>query len=275
MATTFRLRLIAQSETLARQLAVAAWSELARLENLLSRFVDGSDISRINYAKVGDAVRINADTLQCLIEATRMAGLTHGAFNPLLGAWTAQGPQARPATPGRREAPTAHLLLDSTSLTAARVNEDSLLDLGGIGKGFAVDKLVGLLREWDISAACIDAGGSTVFAYGRPDAGSAWQAQMMTQWIPLENASVASSGTAVKGNHIIDDRDGGSRLRQSRVWSYAPTAAEADALSTAFFVFSNQETETFCAENPPYGAAWLTPENTICIRGALAAATST
>jgi len=270
MATTFHLRLASKTEKFARQAAAAAWSELARLESLLSRYVDGSDVGRINQASPRVPVRINADTMHCLTEAMRMASLTDSAFDPMLGALTDGPNHARPnPNPRAAETNVPVLVLNETKLTAARTHENVSLDLGGIGKGFAVDRLAVVLRDWEIPAACIDAGGSTIFAFGQPSTGFGWQARMATQVIPLKDASLAGSGTSVKGNHIIDGRTGSRCAQYTRVWAYAPTAAEADALSTAFFAFSVEEMGVFCTRHPHYGAAWLTPGKAVRAFGAL------
>lgn len=271
MATTFHLRLVSVTEKLGRQVAAAAWSELVRLEQLLSRYVDGSDVSRINRAALGEPIRINADTMQCVRHALNMRSVTGSAFNPMLGAWTGEAGHRPPNSRLRAMGDAPDLLLNETELTATRTNEDMFLDLGGIGKGFAVDKLVEILRDWEVPAACIDAGGSTIFAFGQPEPHTAWQAQLAAHLVPLENASIAGSGVSVKGDHILDGRTGIRYGRHTRVWAYAPTASEADALSTAFFAFSTAELEAFCTRHPQYGGGCLAPDGTVWTAGALRA----
>lgn len=274
MATSFRIRIADVSEKQARQAAAAAWADLARLEGLLSRYIESSDVTRLNRAPPGEPVRINADTLQCLELALQLADRTMNAFNPLLGAWTG----GRPPVPSSEERPAAtrgtpRLTLNGSDFTATRTDDQVLLDLGGIGKGFALDAIGSLLREWDVPAACIDAGGSTALAFGRPERAPPWLARIGEKPVPLQNAAVAGSGTTVKGDHIVDGRTGRDlrHHHHCRVWSTAATATEADALSTAFFVLAPEDIREVCTRHPQYSAAWQAPDGTINAVGPWAA----
>ena len=67
---------------------------------------------------------------------------------------------------------------------------------------------------------------------------------------------MSGSGTAVQGEHLIDPRTGGPAGRTRRLWSFADTAADADALSTAFFVMADDAIVSFCRQHPAYGAVF-------------------
>src|SRR5207248_1105998 len=141
------------------------------------------------------------------------------------------------------------------------------LDLGAIGKGYALDRLAAVLREWGIESACLNSGGSTALAMDAPAGDDGWPIGLgegaTHRTLMLKHAALSGSGVAVKGPHLIDPRDGHPAERMARVWSLAPSAAVADALSTAFFVWSDGEVTEFCAEHPEIGAAVTKPDGSV------------
>lgn len=248
MATTFQITIAGQPAAYARQAAATAFRELDRLENELSRFIESSDIARANRLTAGEAITIGDDAVQCLVAAAEVSAATQRAFDPAYAS-------ARSADQGPDDAlfaldPAAHML---TSL-AARLH----LDLGAVGKGYALDRMAERLREWDIAAALLQSGGSTALALGPPPGEPGWPVGIgdgaTHRVIDLAQRAVSGSGLAVKGEHLIDPRTGLPASRTTRVWSFAPTAAVADALSTAFFVMSDPEIAAFCAARPEFGA---------------------
>lgn len=256
MATTFRIHIAGWSEKQARQAAAAAFEELHRLERAFSRFVEGSDIDQINQAPPGQPVRIRADTFACLASSLEIEQLTGGAFNitARTGGSTAQAAPARPACES--------LVLDQESLSAQRLFENTRVDLGGIGKGYAVDAMIGVLRDWDVPSVLVDAGGSTVFAYSAPDWLGRWTASLQTAdkiaVMTIEDFGFAASGVSVKGDHIVDTRTGRRASSRIRTWALARQASTADALSTAFFLMDDSEIRKLCADWKDVGAAWDT-----------------
>jgi thiamine biosynthesis lipoprotein len=256
MATTFRIHVTGWPEKQARQAAGAAFEELHRLERSFSRFVDGSDIDQINRAKPGQPVRVRADTFACLASGLEIEPITGGAFNI-----TAR--QADSETPVWTTAKSAResLSLDQASLTVQRLFQDTRIDLGGIGKGFAVDGMVQILQDWDVPSALVDAGGSTVFAYSAPDRTEPWTASLQagnrTAVLSIDNFGFAASGVSVKGDHIVDTRTGKAASSKMRTWALAPRASIADALSTAFFIMNDSDIDKLCEESNDVGAAWI------------------
>lgn len=257
MATTFRVHIAGWSEREARQAASAAFEELHRLERLFSRFIDGSDIDRINHAPPGNPVRVRADTFECLKASLAMEQLTDGAFNITARPISYDTEPFAPASSAAQA-----LALDEDLLIVARIHSHTRVDLGGIGKGFAVDAMVQLLKDWEVPNALVDAGGSTIFAYSESEAPHPWSASMQTDrqiaTLEIDDFAFAASGTSVKGDHIVDGRTGKAPDIRTRTWALAENAAKADALSTAFFIMSDSQIEKLCADAINIGAAWST-----------------
>ncbi|MBL9199088.1 MAG: FAD:protein FMN transferase [Opitutaceae bacterium] len=268
MATHWEIAIAGQERDYARHAAAAAFRELDRLETLLSRFVESSDIARANRLACGASTVISPETLECLLISADIALATGRAFDPAY---------ATPRTPDLApDAPPFTVDPDSLTLTA---RADRLrLDLGAVGKGYALDQLAALLRtDWQIDAACLNAGSSSLLAFGAPEPGTrGWPAGLgegaSGREICLDGASLSGSGTAVQGEHLIDPRTGAPAARTTRTWALAPTAAQADALSTAFFVMSEREIAALCAAHPHLGAALSGPGERLALYGALQAA---
>lgn len=265
MATYFEVVISHDSNDYARQAATACWREVDQLENELSRFVETSDIARANRLACDQTIPIGDAALECLLIAADVSIATGRAFDAAFRS------QRQPGFPA--DLPPFTLDPENHTLTSRAVKLG--LDLGAVGKGFAVDRLSATLREWQIGSACVNSGGSTVLAWCNPEIEEPWRIGVgdgpAYRTVPLDGAALSASGTAVKGAHLIDPRSGQPVARTSRVWALAPTAAQADALSTAFFVMTEAEIAAFCTAHPQLGAALVAPGDELIVHGALRA----
>lgn len=265
MATYFEIVIAGQQHDYARQAAAAAFRELDRLENTLSRYIESSDISRANRLARGESITLGHDTLECLLIAADISMVTGRAFDPAYA--SIRPPDLERDVPPFTLDPDAHTLTSQ----AERLH----LDLGAVGKGFALDQMGDILAEWKIGAASLNSGGSSVLALGAPPSPqeAGWEVGLGEgrgyRAITLTSASLSGSGTAVKGTHLIDPRTGEPAVRRTRVWALAPTAAQADALSTAFFVMNETEIAALCTAHPQLGAGLAAPDEELIVHGAL------
>jgi thiamine biosynthesis lipoprotein len=250
MATHFELRIAHADESYARHAAQAAFALTDRLEQLLSRYREESEISRIRNLREGENLRLNPDTFDCLRLALDLHQLTRGAFDPTLGARmdrlrsgaTHQEPDLGPG-PGR-------LILQPENFTVRCEKAPVDLDLGAIGKGYALDRMADVLREWEIDSALLTAGDSSILALGKNPSGANWEVQLSrnSQFLLADHASISASGTTVKGRHILDPRTGAPAPSPFRAWALAHSAAISDALSTAWMILSQVEIGQICRE---------------------------
>ncbi len=244
----FQITVVEPDPVYAGQAAAAALAQLERVENRLSRYVETSDIFRINRLAPGQVTTVHPDTFQCLRIALEVQAATGGAFD------VAYASAVRPD-----DGPPIELIEPGC---VVRVLADGVrLDLGAIGKGFALDRMAALLAQWDIGTALLSASTSTVLALDPPPGERGWPIHVGTDHAPrrfwLANQAIGASGTAVRGAHIIDPRTGRPAEGKFRAWAVAPTAAEADALSTAFMVMADSEVDDYCRRHPGISAHLL------------------
>ncbi len=263
MATTFAILIADHPRDYARQAAASAFRELDRLESELSRYVESSDIARANRLAPGETMAIGDDALQCLLIAADVSLATYRAFDAAYA--SVRAPDQPDHAPLFTLDPASHTLTSHT----ARLH----LDLGAVGKGYALDRMAAHLHEWDITTACLQSGGSTALALSAPAGHAGWPIGIGEgpnhRALSLTHVALSGSGIAVQGAHLIDPRTGAACPRTTRTWARARTAALSDALSTAFFVFSDEEIAAFCAAHPGIGGASAVSSTQLVTHGTL------
>ena len=267
MATTFEFKVRHENAGYAAQALQAAFQQVDRLERLLSRFVEGSDIWRINTAEAGAIVPISEECHACLALAFDLHERTGGAFDVTVGSAMDRIREKRGALLSSEEVENAlerrvAVTLDAQHLRIAVSAPGAGLDLGAIGKGFALDRSREFLREWGIENGLLSAGGSSVLAFGRGSATeNGWPARLRGDGPPMRfdlvDAALGASGLGEQGRHIVDPRHGGQTYRHSRVWAKACSAAVADALSTAWMTMTKEEIAAALARMGPGHTAIL------------------
>jgi len=261
MATIFEVLICLDEEKYAKQAAQEAFFELDRLERDFSRFIENSDISRINDLSINESTRVSANTFECLLQCADLYVKTTGAFDITIGSlikcWLNEDKTLRHPTDDLIKSAKQctgffHILLDETHYAVTMLSGPVQLDLGGFGKGYAIDQMAELLVEWSLTKFLIHGGKSSVLAGEAPEGEKGWQVSITNPFnnqiidqIWLLNQSMSGSGLQ-KGFHIIDPRTAHPVKTNRAVWAFAPTAAECDGLSTAFLIMDTVEILDFC-----------------------------
>ena len=236
MATTFEVIVAGQKHEYARQAAGAVFREVERLNNLLNKYDAGSDIGQINLLKPGGQIRVGIETIECLEKAIWAYQVSGGFFDPAIGTgfqW---------------------LNVDRAHFTVGwKKGGKGELNLGGIAKGYAIDKASEVLKDWDVAEAVINGGTSTALALGREwdlGVGGPWGERVGLTKVTLKDQALSGSGTEVKGDHIINPKNGKPAQRHLAAWAIHRSAAVSDALSTAFIMMEISKIKQLCAANP-------------------------
>ncbi|MCW5558178.1 MAG: FAD:protein FMN transferase [Verrucomicrobiae bacterium] len=184
MGTRFEFVLHGGRPEALRAAGEEALDEIERIENALSLYRPHTDIARINAGAALGPVRVAPETFRLLERARALTHRTLGAFDvtagPLVQAWGFHGGNGVRLDPtalarARDASGWSQVLLDA-SATAVRfaAGNPGLLDLGAIGKGYALDRAAEVLREAGVTSALLHGGTSTIVALGTPPGADAW-----------------------------------------------------------------------------------------------------
>ena len=262
MATRFEFVLHGENESLLRAAGEEALDEIDRLESRLSLYRPGSEIAQVNLRAAREPVRVTNEVFQLLQHASALSDETNGAFDitiaPLVRCWGFMGGTGKKPTDEELESARAVIgmslvHLDERNLTVRFAKEGVMLDLGAIGKGFAVERAANLLRESGVMSALIHGGTSTICAIGVPPDTDCWTTAIQLPGdpssrapedailIPLMNESLSVSAVwgrsfemdGTQFGHVLDPRSG-QPVRDTLLAAVVlPSATETDALSTA------------------------------------------
>ncbi|MBT3296524.1 MAG: FAD:protein FMN transferase [Verrucomicrobia bacterium] len=245
------------------------------LNQSLSTYIASSDISRLNAAAGQDPIPVSPDTTAMLALATRFSDLSGGAFDvtvlPLMQLWGFRNGQPPTALPDPVAVAATLPLVNYQSVeqgggSAGLAQAGMQIDLGGIAKGYAVDRAFDLLQRTGQHNLLINLGGN-MRALGRPEPSRPWRVGVRNPFnrsellgtIDLPNGyAVATSGNyekfveldGTRYAHIMDPRNGRPVQGIAAVTILAPTAVAADALSTALFVVGLDGAPTILAHVP-------------------------
>ena len=253
MACTFEAIIPHEDRHYAEQAAEAVFAEVDRLENELSRFVPHSDISRINALKAGKSTAVCIEVIEVLELSLKLYEQTGGAFDVTYASRqrAKASAQSQPFTIDRKQHRiTVHI-------------DDVRIDLGAIGKGYALDRMVELLKDWEITDALVHSGQSTSLATGRFGTDDGWKVAIRDPHnhertlgsLTLRDRALSGSGRKLHGDHIIDPKTAQPATVQVAAWALTPTAVTADALSTALMIMSLDGAEACFRRNPRFEGA--------------------
>jgi thiamine biosynthesis lipoprotein len=235
----------------------AAEAELRRVEALMSTWIEASELSRFNRGEADVVLPLSAETLAVLEAAREHHAATGGAFDvttkPLIEAWREAAESDRLPDPdvlarAREQSRWEHIELEASGARKAR--ESARVDLGGIAKGYGIDRAIEVLQERGCVGGLVEVGGD-LRVFGSPPGREAWKVELRhpvedRPWRELRvtDAAVCTSGdyarfVEIAGrrfSHIVDPRTGEPVDLSPSVTVVAPTALTADAWATALSV---------------------------------------
>ena len=285
MGTHFEVRVPAIAPG-ATDLACRALDRVEALEEVLTVYRDDSEVSRLNATAHLGPTPVGSDVFRLLRLASEIGRQTRGAYDVTAGALSlawgfTRGPKRVPPPAEIAHAMSRtgmnHLSVDAHAKTVQFDAPGVVVNFGSIGKGYAIDEAANVVRDhWWPTPALIHSGNSSVFALGSPDGllGGPWRIGLRNPFDPsrplgeiaLRDRGLGTSGAAFQQfesggrlyGHILDPRTGEPPEHgPASVSVLAPTAAEADALSTAFYLMGPSATSEFLSERPDVGAIFV------------------
>ncbi len=249
MNTTLSIQFDGVDYIYAKSAAFNCFDRTHAIEDLLSMYRFGSDISCVNSSKVGTVTKLTDIALECLMLAFKAGEISEGAIDITMGEYFLKA-KDDPIFPIQETPRRGQFEIDPQNYYIKKVSEGRI-DLGSIGKGYTVDKIVEILTDiWEIKSALISFGNSSIYAIGAPEDADAWEITLAgSEKIPLKDAAIGASGTSVLGNHIVDARTGEVRENMPlRTWAFGANAAMCDALATAFMLLEPEKISKICKE---------------------------
>ena len=284
MGSYFEVRLGARTPG-GVELAERALDLIDTLEAQLTVYRDDSELSRLNATAHLGPVVVEPGLFGLLDHAVRLGAATDGAYDVATGALSEawgffRGPKRVPAPEtledARARTGAHHLRLDPERMTVAFDRSGIVINLGSIGKGCAIDRVVDLVRaHWWPTSALVHGGRSSLYALGSPPGrfGDRWEVALHNPFdsesplglIRIRNRGMGTSGASFQRfesggrvfGHILDPRTGAPADGPASVTVLAPTAAEADALSTAFYLLGRAGTLPYLENHPEIAAIFV------------------
>ena len=238
-----------------------ALDEVDRIDRLMSHYKPESPLSRLNRAASGGPVAVEPELFDFIAEALQYSRDSGGAFDitvgPLMKAWgffhgDGRVPAEDELADLRHRIGFQHVVLNARDRTITFDRPGIELDLGGIAKGYAVDRAVEVLRRQGVAGALVSAGGSTIFGLGAPPGRTAWDVSLQDPIDPravaltvqLKDRALSVSGSyeksfesgGVRYSHIMDPRTGRPAQGMLSVAVLTSTGTAGDALDDVFFV---------------------------------------
>ncbi|MDB4965254.1 MAG: thiamine biosynthesis protein [Myxococcales bacterium] len=266
MGTEISFAVLATDEERAARAIDDAFAEIKRLENMMTTWRDDSEVSRINHEAGVAPVVVSPETLEVIEASQKASKLSGGAFDitfyAMHGLWKFDDDleaKVPPADQIKKRLPLIDyrkLIVDHQKRTVFLSKKGMGINLGGIAKGYAVDRAVDVLRKAGFSDAIVQAGGDLMCSGSKN--GQPWvtgirdpraERSAVFAKMMLENHAFSTAGDyerffildGKRYHHIIDPRTGYPATRSRSVTIYAPNALLADAVDDAVFILGWQK----------------------------------
>jgi FAD:protein FMN transferase len=292
MGSSFSLVLFGPDPPALQSAAAAAFAEAHRLDRLLSNYLAESEWSGMNREAASRPVRVTPELFALLSDCLEYSRVSEGAFDitvgPLIRVWgfyNGEGglPHAKEVEDALNRVGYKYVRLDPGPRTVRFARRGMDLDPGGIGKGYAVDRMVEVLKQAGTRIALVSASGSSIYGLGAPpDEPQGWPITIRSPRDPsaaaahvvLKNMSLSTSGSYEKFfwaegrtySHIVDPRTGYPAQGTSAVSVLAPRTIDSEAWTKPFFVNGRAWASAhkpaafrvfFCDDRPQATCSWL------------------
>ena len=262
----------------------AALDEVDRIDRLMSHYREDSPVSRLNREAARVPVTVDRELFDFIALSLRYSAESDGAFDitvgPLMKTWgffrgEGRFPSDQDLNRARQLIGFRHVALNARDRTIRFDRAGVELDLGGIAKGYAVDRAVAVLRGHGVTSALVSACGSTIYGLGHPPDGTHWTVDIQDPLeerrsafsIPLKDRALSVSGSSekfferdgVRYSHIMDPRTGHPVNGVLSVVVQAPTGTSGDAIDNVLFVEGVDRGRAFLRRHPDVDAAFLLP----------------
>jgi thiamine biosynthesis lipoprotein len=292
MGTTFAVEIYGGDRNRAKDCAVRALDEARRLDRLLSNYIPGSEISKVNAGAAVSPVPVSRETFKLLRACIRYSQKSEGTFDITVGSlmkvWGFYRGSGRLPSPAEIEAAEKdvgyrNLQLDQARLTVRFHRPGLNLDPGGVGKGYAVDRMVRVLRRLGVTSALVSAGGSSIYGIGAPpDDPRGWLVSIQDPRdehatvadVYLKNKSLSTSGSYEKFfwaegklySHIMDPRTGRPAAGIISVSVIAPHTLDSEVWAKPYYILGRawtlrhkpkRFTVLMCEDATSAGCSWV------------------
>jgi thiamine biosynthesis lipoprotein len=269
----------------------AAFDEVHRLDQMLSNYRPESELSEVNRNAAEHPVQVTQEMFDLLAACEQYSRASDGAFDitvgPLMKVWgfykgTGRLPHRAEVRGVMERVGYRNIQMDAANRTVRFAKAGVELDPGGIGKGYAVDRMVGVLKQYGIQTALVSASGSSIYGLGAPPGEKGWKVQIRDPKdekktvadVYLKDESMSTSGNYEKFfraegriySHIMDPRTGWPAQGVLSVSAITPRTIDSEAWTKPLFVNGRVWAAThkpagirafFCEDTAEPACAWL------------------
>jgi len=292
MGSTYSIAVYGSDRVKMEAAVDAAFDEVRRLDELLSNYLPGSQWSEVNQNAGDRAVKVSPELFRLLSACIGYSRQSEGSFDitvgPLMKVWgfykgTGHLPHKPEIQAALAKVGYRHILLDGLAQTVRFDRPGVEMDPGGIGKGYAVDRMVEVLKKNGLRTALVAGSGSSIYGMGAPpDEPKGWAVKIKDPWdsrktleeVWLKDASMSTSGSYEKffraeGKvyaHIMDPRTGYPAQGSVSVSVIAPRTVDSEVWAKPYFINGRQWAEKhrpkdfrvfFCEDRMEKPCAWL------------------
>lgn len=292
MGATFTIVLYGTDHASMNEAIDAAFEEAHRLDALLSNYRPETEWSRINRDAASRPLTVSPELFRLLSECIEYSRASEGTFDvtvgPLMRAWGFWGGGRHIPSPDQIHDALElvgyrHVELDTTNRTVRFDRPGVEIDPGGVGKGYAVDRMVGVLRSRSIRNALVAASGSSIFGLGNPpEEPRGWPISLADPWdhrkdatqVFLKDLSLSTSGSYEKSfragghrySHIVDPRRGVPAESAVQVTVISPRAIDSEVWAKPYFIQGSAWTAAhkpkswrvlYCENAPGSPCSWI------------------